>query len=333
MPKLDNQRIYKATYITTKEIIQSSSGHHPNIKFKNYTPGEYLYRYSPSQFGSGHIGNMMVYRNVDEDTENRWTGQSVEGLPGHIGLYTTPEQVGKDETVFAELFQYMKSDNKNDKNAKTDISIYDFQGRIEGDEVKHELAPAETINAHRLHYMFAYTLTKKIKILDLQLPLSPVDRNSLANTVFQLARLKAPAAFMGINNCSDLYRHDSDASFCRALGNACLQYITCDGIMTTSARDNRAINVILRTQKGVQNEFLQFAGRSSFFVDPARLKVIGFHQDVATLQAEGSAESESDMEYNSKHFVTEIHPVVNLATIARDKAAAKKLMSTLKKNK
>jgi len=106
-------------------------------------------------------------------------------------------------------------------------------------------------------------------VLDLQLPSTPNDESFFVTNVFELARSMDPSAFLPGRNCVDLYMDPSDASFCRAMGNAALEEAAVDGIQVTSTRDTRSTSVVFKGSVGPQFDYLQFVGRSSFFMDPS----------------------------------------------------------------
>lgn len=296
MPKLENQAIYNAAFESTKELIMRPLGIHPNMRLKDYFTGQYLYRYSSQSVDDvgNHHGNLKIWRDLNDDVENRWTGYAMGGPGGQVGLYTTLEQAGEGNTVFAELFHYLKEekDSKNDHL----VSYQDFAGAVVPKGKEKPVPKMVGHVAERMHYMFAYTLTKPISVMDLQIPISPADQGSFINSVFSLCKDKYPAIFYEGMNSIDLYKHDKDASFCRAIGNACMEFVPCNGILVTSARDTASQSVILKGSIRKEFDFLAFAGRSSFFVDPS------------TGKGHSCAETIEDQMYNDAFFNVEIHP-------------------------
>jgi hypothetical protein len=300
MPKIENQAIYNAAFERTKAMIMTPLGIHPNMRLKDYFTGQYLYRYSSQSVDDlgSHHGNLKIWRDLNADVENRWTGYAEGGPGGQVGLYTTLEQAGEGGTVFAELFHYLKHEKDS---ANNHVVVYeDFAGAV---VPKGAAKPVPQIVrphiAERMHYMFAYTLTKPISVLDLQIPISPADQGSFVNSVYLLCKDKYPEVFHDGMNSIGLYKHDTDASFCRGIGNACMEFVPCNGILVTSARDTASQSIILKGDVRKEFDFLAFSGRSSFFVDPA------------TGKGHSCAETVEDQIYNDAHFNVEMHPIIN----------------------
>lgn len=179
MPTIQNQAVYNAAYRATKLLLMGRNGRHPTVRFREYAAGQYLYRYasqSLSEFAGNYEGARKIWRGVGSDTENRWTGFGGGGPGGQVGLYTTLEQIGSGPTVFGELFHYLANE-ANPKNDKT-IEYSDFEGAIvRRGRVKPEPALISH-KAERMHYMFAFTLEKSIRVMDLRVPITPEDTSS-----------------------------------------------------------------------------------------------------------------------------------------------------------
>jgi len=312
MPEILNKSMYDATYNISKELLElgvRGQAHQSVIKFLRLSYGQYLYRYSNAKFSNGtYEGALKIWSHVEKDTGNRWTGFGLGGPGGQVGLYTTLEADKCENTLFAELFHYLNAE----KNSSDNVEIHydDFAETLKKynesvekgenlDEAGNPKARPEpervSHKALKLHYMFAFTLDKPVTLIDLQLPVTPDDPNSFIAEVFRVGTIKNPNLFNMSLNCMDLYMHGSDASFCRAIGNACLAMVEIDGLLVTSARDTRSTSVILKGPVGKQFDYLKFAGRSSFFINPDG----NFDEPAETL---------ADQMYNDKNFIVDIHP-------------------------
>ena len=317
MPEILNQAVYNTAYRATRTLLLGKDGRHPTARFRQYAAGQYLYRYasqSLNEFAGNYEGARKIWRGVDKDTGNRWTGFGGGGPGGQVGLYTTLEQIGKDPTVFGELFHYLANE-ANPKNDQT-IEYSDFEGAIvRRGRVKPEPALISH-TAERMHYMFAFTLEKSIRVMDLRVPITPGDTSSFVYHVYELCKQYNPGLFASLN-CIDLYNHDKDASFCRGIGNSCLEVTqNGNGILTTSARDARSLSIIIKEPAGTELKYLKFAGRSTFFVEP----------NGGT--ADGCAETIEDQIYNDKVL---FNVVLTPAEAARRYAKKYKTRSMLSK--
>ena len=336
MPEILNKSLYDATFNIAKELFESrmwDPAYQSVIKFVKLSHGQYLYRYSNAKFSNGTFeGALKIWSPVEKDTGNRWTGFGLGGPGGQVGLYTTLEAEKCQNTLFAELFHYLTAE----KNSSDNVEIHydDFAETVkkhnesvekgehldEDGQPKPRPAPERVSHkALKLHYMFAFTLEKPVNLIDLQLPVTPEDPNSFVAEVFRVGSKKYPNLFTISPNCMDLYMHGADASFCRAIGNACLGMVEVDGLLVTSARDTRSTSVILKGPVGKQFDFLKFAGRSSFFINPDG-------------KFDEPAETLADQMYNDKHFNVEIHPVVTMKSFAKKLVIRNTIMSAINNN-
>ncbi len=265
MPTLINRPLYDATYKATKDMLKFDwwcPGYVPFLKMIDLPEGQHIYRYSSAKDSDGgYWGNRKIWASLENDRGNRWTGFALGGPGGRVGLYTTLEAEREKDTLFSELFHYMPTDTNVKKKS---VKYYQFPG--ENTPIDQTVAVVEQ-RAEKLHFMFTYFLSEKKRIIDLGLPSTPNDNSFFITNVFQLAQALSPSAFLPGRNCMDLYMDPSDASFCRAIGNAVLEEAFIDGFQVTSTRDTRSTSVIFKGPVGAQFEFLQFVGRSSFFMD------------------------------------------------------------------
>lgn len=324
MPEILNKKLYDATYGISKDLIEFGKwgpAYHSAVKFVHLSHGQYLYRYSNAKKSDGTFqGARKIWTRVEKDTGNRWTGSGLGGPGGQVGLYTTLEADKCQNTLFAELFHYLVAEK--DSSDDVDINYHDFAAtakayneivasgqHLDADKnIKPRPAPIpRSHKAVKLHYMFAFTLAKPVKLIDLQLPVTYRDPNSFAAEVFRRGLRRYPKLFQLSPTCIELYMHGKDASFCRAIGNACLTLVGVDGLLVTSARDTRSTSVILKGPVGVDFDFLNFAGRSSFFINPNG-------------KFDEPAETIADQMYNDKTLKLESHPVVPVAKDAKNAA-------------
>jgi hypothetical protein len=334
MPEILNIKLYTATYNISKELIdfkKSNPASHSVVKFVDLNHGQYLYRYSSAKQSNGTFqGARKIWTPVEKDTGNRWTGSGLGGPRGQVGLYTTLEADKCANTLFAELFHYLGAEEGS--NNDIDINYDDFAETVKiykeiiaggqhlDDMGKLKPRPAPVQRSHKavkLHYMFAFALAKPVKLIDLQLPVTYRDPNSFAAEVFRIGNRRYPNLFQLSPTCVDLYLHGKDASFCRAIGNACLTLVGVDGLLVTSARDTRSTSVILKGPVGVDFDFLNFAGRSSFFINPN-----GKYDE--------PAQTIADQMYNDKTLLLENHPVVMRANNTAKKAAKDYVQRSIK---
>jgi hypothetical protein len=240
------------------------------MKMIDLIEGQHVYRYGTAKFSDGNYqGARKIWGALEGDTGNRWTGSALGGPGGRVGLYTTLEAEKCKDTLFSELFHYLPTETDSPQKS---VKYYQFvPASFDADNDKVE-APSPTNVWHltdKLHFMFTFVLSERKRVLDLQLPTTPNDTSFFVTNVFQLAQADAPSAFLPGRNCIDAYMDPSDASFCRALGNAVLEEAFVDGIQVTSTRDTRSTSVVFKGPVGPQFDYLRFVGRSSFFMDPS----------------------------------------------------------------
>lgn len=286
MPTLLNRALYDATYKATKDMLKFNwwcPGFVPFLKMIDLPEGQHVYRYGTAKFSDGgYEGARKIWGALEKDTGNRWTGFSLGGPGGKVGLYTTLEAERHKDTLFSELFHYLPTETESPQksvkyfqfpgsNSQSDVDDHDnLPGRARSNAVADLSPRSPSIAEHsteKLHFMFSFLLSEKKRVLDLQLPTTPNDESFFITNVFQLAQAHSPGAFLPGRNCVDLYMDPLDASFCRAIGNAVLEEAFVDGFMVTSTRDTRSTSVIFKGSVGPQFDYLQFVGRSSFFMD------------------------------------------------------------------
>lgn len=270
MPKLLNQALYDATFQAAKSIISSTSA-----TFNSYLTAlpanTALYRYSSQQYSDGsETGARKNWTTIDRDTGNRWTGISGTGSGASGGLYMSLEAEGYKDTEFSELYHYQDQDSHR---GMTGIEFYEYNVKKRPDSA--------FVQARTLYYMFMFFLQRPLKGIDLT--------KGAAAITDTYASAKASSGSQFQQSADELYMESDDASFCRAIGNACFQESCVDFILVTSTRNTTNKNVILKCDGGVDSaplDFLKPAGRSSFF-----------------LHGDGSRQAEvtvDDMKYNAQ---------------------------------
>jgi hypothetical protein len=279
MPTLKNQPIYNATYEQARALIAQGKG--PKVQiYQGRTP---LYRYGTAKNGpaaGNHEGACKIWRPLDQDRENRWTGYAHGGPGGSVGLYMTIEAEASADTIFSELAHYQPQETESPIQM---VEYFQYHRKGLVHQMAHE--------SDKLFFMFFFLLTRPIRVYKLELPLTP-DDGSFASEVFKAAKARATNIYPPGKTCINLYMDGDDASFCRALGNACLADPSCDGIQVTSTRETSSKSAVLKGVAGQAVDLLQFFGRSSFFMSA----------DGRTTE---SAVTLADMQYNARHGATE----------------------------
>jgi hypothetical protein len=275
MPTLMNQGVYNATYEQARNLL--AAGRRPEvITYQGMTP---LFRYASAKNGAAagnHAGARKIWSALDRDRYNRWTGYAHGGPGGAVGLYMTVEAEGSSNTIFSELAHYQPIEQGSPVELIEHFQ-YHREGRLE------QLAQ----DAERLHFMFLFWLAKPLRMYKLELPVTQ-DDGSFVSEVFKATRDRAGNLFPAGKTCLDMYKDGEDASFCRAIGNACLADPGCDGLQVSSVRDVRSKGAVIKGISGQEIDFLQFVGRSSFFMG----------QNGTTSHALCTV---ADMQYNEAH--------------------------------
>ena len=336
MPTLKNDALYRATYEAAMDTIRLGALYGTPAKTIDLAAGQMIYRFSSSKFSDGtYEGSLKLYKTVEKDVGNRWSGLAPGGAPsGVLGQYFTLEADKEANTLFSELFHYMPSEKE-----VPDKPVKHFQFALEeandGTRARSnavtdpapasgvtDLAPAPGSHwqmAEQLNFMFAFTMSEKKTLLDVQLPTTPDDDNFLVTKIFNLAKGRSEALFAG-TDCMLLYTDKEDASFCRAIGNAALEQTAYNGILVTSARDTRSTSVVFKGRKDDdrQYDFLKFLGRSSFFIEKSGGKFTK------------AGESIADMEYNDDFHAGRNPIEEKKARDAKELAAGATIVNTLR---
>ena len=252
MPKLIDQAIYDLTFeLTTKELASST------VAFKTfdvvYPMNTAMYRYSSAKFSDGsEAGARKIWSPVEKDLENRWTGSGLSGPAGSVGLYLSLEQEKDRDTQFSELCYYQSTETGS---AMTGIEYFEFADR----------KVARDVSA--LFYMFLFHTTKPLTGINLLVPQADDEEASFVAQVFK----QIPKPLRAAKTARAAYLDDKDASFCRAIGNACLQDKRYDFLLVTSTRNVANKNVVIKSAEGGAATkplvCLQGAGRTSFFLN------------------------------------------------------------------
>jgi hypothetical protein len=175
-------------------------------------------------------------------------------------------------TEFSELVHY-QDDEFKEKGALS--SILEFQEYDTAAKTKF------FTKVNNMFFMWLFFTTKPMTGLNLDIPHGDNVSPFMKRIFVKIAGHKD---LQGMSP-EQWYLHETDASFCRGVGNACLADHRFDFIRVTSARskDLTTKNIIIPHVGGVSTEpyaHLQCHGRSSFF-----LNADGTH-DAATSEAD-----------------------------------------------
>ena len=266
-----NQDLYKKTYEVAFNVMQSD-----NIeKFKLTLPdGSGLYRFVSYRNNDPqvHESGRTIWTQLPDDKNNRWSG-SCEGAftpeHGRQALYLSLPQMGAQDTHFAELEHYQPLSGKIEK--EIEVFIYE----------KNKSPRSEKLDASALRTLFLFTTNQTLSGLNLCLQKNDdkKEEESLPEIIFNELKKKEPS-LIAEQDARDLYLAGTDHSFCRALGNACLNA----GFLffqSTSVRDIKEVNIIIGLPLNGSRVItcLDPQGRATFFVDASNTKSKSYTKD------------------------------------------------------
>ena len=310
MPTVLNKELYAATYETTRGLLR-----------KGILPiqiplavNSALFHYNGAKYGVGaqhEEASRAFFRAGSEDTGNRWSGQaSKESYPSHAGLYMVREAPKRGTTSTEEMEHYMdkfgSTINPEFANEAMHESYY-----LTFSKGNKDAPNAQAMKAMVLYFNFKYEVTEQKNLFDLRVPFADLDPSSFVAKVYRIMLFNdkpmMTRMLRGNISARRLYCDSEDASFCRAIGNACLDHVACDGIQVNSVRDLNGVNVILKQPTDVPLSspsnakegllaninpvpWLKFVGRTSFFKNEVKGKVLY------------AAETLADSDYNTTHW-------------------------------
>lgn len=293
MPSILNQPLYDATFRHASALARLLGT--PAHPWARLSPGDALFRYSSQKWSDGEeSGARAQWTPLGRDTSNRWSGSNgADG--GALGMYFSREEARSANTVFSELYHYLPTETlehapgQNDAISGVTYFAYLRNSIPKGLGLDGVLKWYSTAN--RAHYMFKWSLKKSIQGADLLLPEAAgavPGREGFVDAVY--ARLASDSLRLLTTNggktrtARELYLDPEDASFCRAIGNACLGNAQCEFLQVTSTRDKalKAVSIVLNAsdahtvpdvardrngggKRGIG--YLQAMGRSTFFTD------------------------------------------------------------------
>jgi len=255
MPKILSPKIYQTIYKSA--LTRLSQG-----GLKNYTLnrhlGEPLYRYVGyrNSMPQAEDAGRTMWLPLEKDIWNRWTGINDIGNGGSQGLYFSGEFIDEN-TPFPELEHYL--DKESDPEAM--IAYYKYEKGLDPDFTMAK--------ASELRSMHLFTLNEEISGLDLKLMIGD-EYNPLVQEIYANAKKSEPEIFGNELTLDALYNSGKDASFCRALGNATLDATDHSFFETSSVRDLKSPNVIIRAEVQRPLEILVPQGRATFFVNSTK---------------------------------------------------------------
>ncbi|MCR8842473.1 hypothetical protein NQ117_02145 [Paenibacillus sp. SC116] len=254
MPSILDSLVYQAVYRVTKRLITSGSSSLEGYR-RNLNEGTALYRYvgyrgfRPQQEMAGRT----IWTSPLNDNANRWTGVDWENKSGQQGLYLSSEEPRQMDTSFPELEHYQDSTLPPDQ----EISHFEYSSG-DGELVWKRSKVSE------LRTMFLFTTNKELTGIDLNYE---NDSRGIIQDIYRDAKYEIPAAFLSGRTAEELYFDPEDASFNRAIGNAVLESMPVDFFITTSVRDRKSQNVIMRGEQGTAIECLKPQGRNTFYMN------------------------------------------------------------------
>jgi hypothetical protein len=258
MPTLKNYDVYKRAFDVTYDLLSGAPAEllNPEITLK-FPKGTPMYRYSPKKISDGGESNARkVWRALPSDTENRWSGTDSKG-GGVTGLYLALEAAGALHTEFAELVHYQENE------ANPDTAVLAYQQYAAGGNPELIFSPVNAI-----FFMWLFFHEKPLTGINLDVPHAGNSSPFMQRVFMKLAGHSS----LGGKTPTQWYLHESDASLCRGIGNACLADHRFDFIRVTSARsaDLSAKNIVIPHAGGPATEpyaHLTCHGRSSFFLN------------------------------------------------------------------
>ncbi|MEL6750273.1 MAG: hypothetical protein AAFO09_08340, partial [Pseudomonadota bacterium] len=230
MPKVNNKALYNAVY----KVAVRRFGGNLNGYARTVNNGDPLYRYVSYRNNMPQAENAgrTIFTPLEHDTENRWVGRGPDGN-GRQGLHMSAEFINEGHP-FPELNHYQNPDANPDAN----ITYLDYSGGELG-------AVPKSVSAGQLRSIFLFTSDQDMHGLDLRLNSDDGNPTSLVEEIFNEAAERYPELFEG-QTLEGLYTHGEDASFCRAIGNACLETTDVTYFETTSVRDGTSSNIIIQ---------------------------------------------------------------------------------------
>jgi hypothetical protein len=254
MPRIQNQRLFQAVYDAARARFAGAAALGPFVE--PMAAGTPLYRYVSYRNALPQVAEAgrTVWGRLEADTENRWTGSDGRG-GGRRGLYLSEEFLDLARP-FPELDHYMRPDHTSGQ-----VYYYEY---APGQAPRMELADADALRS-----MFLFSARAESRGVDLRLTRDGVD-HPLLGDILEVARRAAPDAFGGVGGLRELYTHASDASFCRAVGNALFDATDHTWFRTTSVRDGVSTNLIRRAPGGPDGPIvvdgLDPQGRATFML-------------------------------------------------------------------
>lgn len=258
MPTIQHPKVYCAAREAAAAYFRTPPSDYSAF-FTTLWEGDGLYRYVSyrNKLAQMEAAGRTIWTSPEQDTANRWTG--FDGVSsGNQGLYLSLPHSGAEQTHFAELEYYQKTEEPD-----TRITYFQY--------TPGEKSPREaTAMASELRSLFLFTVTRNLKGFDMRL--HPEDaRESPVRQIFQNAKQENQTLFEKNSTLDDWYLAPDDASFTRAVGNACLE-AGFDFFAATSVRDRAEINIVLKGEHTLPHPALAGRGRITFLVEEQKEK-------------------------------------------------------------
>jgi hypothetical protein len=276
MPTISFLKRYNAFYKSAVKVFTSTDLTRYRLTKRQ---GSSLYRYVSyrNSMPQAADAGKTLWLSLEDDKSNRWTGWGQTANDSSQGLYFSNEFLAEGQP-FPELDHYQ------DKAADPDAMIAYFE-YSKGIEPK-----LMTAKASELRSMFLFTMNKELSGLDLKLytldEQEQKQNNPLLEKILQKALEEDSMLLEHGESLDSLYTDPKNADFCRAIGNACFNSVEgIDCFETSSVRDLKSVNSVLKAAPREPLGFLAPEGRATFFVNESKVG-----QGVYTI---------SDMVYNA----------------------------------
>ncbi|MEN9797889.1 MAG: hypothetical protein RL653_1585 [Pseudomonadota bacterium] len=294
MPSIQNQPLYDATFRHASTLAkQLGTAAFPWARLAH---GDCLFRYSSQKWSDGEeSGARAQWTPLDRDTGNRWSGSDNSG-GGALGMYFSREEARSANTVFSELYHYLPDETlqhvPGQNEAISGVTYFSYLRNSLPKGLGLDGVLKWYSTANRAHYMFKWSLKKAVQGAELLVPSGApggmAQRQGFVDAVYARLGSDSQRLLQGSGGAArtarDLYLDPEDASFCRAIGNACLQKAGCEFLQVTSTRDKalKAESIVLNAEEAytvpdVAKDkrgngkrgigYLQPLGRSTFFTD------------------------------------------------------------------
>lgn len=286
MPNVSDPLRFRAFYTAAAKIFANENLSAYRLATNRGSPLFRYVSYRNSMPQAADAGRTL-WLDAQSDVNNRWTGWGEAADNSAQGLYFSRDFLHEGQP-FPEVDHYLN------KGADPDalIAYFEYESGIQPRPMAAKAA--------ELRSMFLFSTNHDLNGLDLRLRTESGEYNPLLEAIVQGVRDANPGMLKPTETLESLYTSEN-ADFCRAVGNASLKKLPdMDFFDTTSVRDLKSTNSIMRAVKGVPLEVVDPQGRATFFVNSDKVG-----QGVYTV---------SDMVYNAVFEDPDASPPIDLPT-------------------